>query len=111
MIMICREAGKPGWESGEDGSEGPAHISHAIALAMRGMNIRTLVNGTDWEAREGALADLRNIGMGQDEIARQLRMLTAGRDKQFFPPEKVEQTIDWMRGEWDAQAPTAENEN
>jgi len=105
MIMLCRERGKRGWESGGNDSEEPAHISNAIALAMRSINTRTLVNGTDREAREGALADLRNIGMGQEEIARQLQMLTAGRDKQFFSAPKVEQTIEWMRNEWDAMAP------
>ena len=111
MIMLCRERGKRGWESGGNDSEEPAHISNAIALAMRSINTRTLVNGTDREAREGALADLRNIGMGQEEIARQLQMLTAGRDKQFFPTERVEQTIAWMGGEWDATSPVATNES
>src|SRR3989339_369898 len=109
MIMRCEESDKPGTGRDWRNDDGRMHIRHAVARAMRGINIRTLVNGTDWEAREGALADLRNIGMGQDEIAQQLRMLTAGRDKQFFPPEKVEQTIAWMGGEWDATSPVATN--
>lgn len=110
MIMLCRERGKPGWEQ-EGNGEDDMHISHAIARVMQGINIRTLVNGTDWEAREGALRDLRVIGMGQEEIAQQLRMLTAGRDNQFFPSAKVEQTIEWMRREWDTRTPVAEHES